>query len=234
MLRAHGVTSAWILLWAALIVLTTTAGCQHGSDDLPRHAEIVAREQRPATWPDSFLLGQEERLRSDRDPGLVLLTDVESGSTREVAGEGVMRAFFVVSSLVTLTWDGGGAATLAYDPLIVPEWSVPGFDYVFPARGVTVVPLDDLTKRGIIIEARPAFEDARYMLPRVEVMREEISSASGNMWKPELSVNRARLKLLNDPGNPYERGETYRAFVDLAYPFAKGMHLPVEIEFTPE
>jgi len=99
---------------------------------------------------------------------------------------------------------------------------------------VKAVSFAELTRRGVIFDVEPAFEDPRFMLPRIEVLRAEISSASGDTWTPELFTNRARLKLLNDPEHPYERGETYRAYVELAYPFVKGSYTIAEAEFTPE
>ena len=193
-------------------------GADDGMDPVLGPARIIRTDRGNGAPRDTFSVGEEVRITFDRDPGVVDI--VYAGRHRvDVAGDGVVRAFLILSSPIWLTWEEGGSLMLEYDSIIGGEISAPAAGPLFPDPNATDVGLDELRARGIVLFVDPPLSDPSRIIPRAAVTDARITVSDGTSWVPELTSEGFEVTLRPDAGAAFVGAETYRvrAVAELTY-----------------
>ncbi len=234
-LRGSGVLCR-VGAWAAIVAASLLMACQEDVDVPPVEpppAQVISVAHARGN-NEFYLAGDEMRLTFDRDPGHVEV--LYDGYRRDggVVGEGVVRAFLVLSSSATFTWQGGGSFEMEFVPMIIGDANYPSAWPLFPAWDATLVSPAELMERGVTIEVEPTFEPKGLMIPRIRMSQPTITASDGRTWEPEFTTELGELTLLSDPDNPFLSGQTYVVRVDVWLTALSSYLTPFEFEFTTE
>lgn len=221
---------------AAIVAASLLMACQEDVDEPPVEpppAQVISVAHARGN-NEFYLAGEEMRLTFNRDPGPV---EVLYGGRRlavGVVGEGVERAFLVLSLSATFTWQGGGSFEMEFTPMIHGDADYPSAWPLFPGWDAIRVSPTELMDRGVTIGVSPPFESKGAMIPRIRMSQPTITASDGRTWEPEFTTELDELTLLSDPDNPFLSGQTYVVRVDVWLTALSSYLTPFEFEFTTE
>ena len=231
---ASGLTIAAAVL-AACACLSGCGGASDAPLPVPDPAAQVIALTSSRGSDDHYTYGQEWRLTFDRDPGAVHVVYYKSNLDVGVAGEGLTRAFLVLSSRADFSWERGGALTLEFEPLIFGQIGAP---FVvgprFPEHVGAEVEPAAVMMRGVSFHVRPPIHPVGRMISPVQMSDPLVTASDGRSWSPQVATEFDKVTLLSDSDTPYLPSQTYRVEVDMWLTASPQDLNKVHIEFATE